>query len=82
MGPVFKGPDSFFSFTEIRFQISVNVHNNIQEENKNGIKQKSVDDINVKGLRVLCRCDFNVPLKRWKDHRREPFSSSTSMIKN
>jgi hypothetical protein len=40
MGPVFKGPDSFFSFTEIRFQISVNVHNNIQEENKNGIKQK------------------------------------------
>ena len=38
MGPVFKGPDSFFSFTEIRFQISVNVHNNIQEENKNGIK--------------------------------------------
>lgn len=23
----------------------------------------SVDDINVKGKRVLCRCDFNVPLK-------------------
>ena len=27
------------------------------------IKQKSVDDINVKGKRVLVRCDFNVPLK-------------------
>ena len=24
--------------------------------------KKTVDDINVKGLRVLCRCDFNVPL--------------------
>ena len=28
-----------------------------------GLNKKSVDDINVKGLRVLCRCDFNVPLK-------------------
>ena len=27
-----------------------------------GINKKSIDDINVKGLRVLCRCDFNVPL--------------------
>ena len=27
------------------------------------LNKKSVDDINVKGLRVLCRCDFNVPLK-------------------
>ena len=27
-----------------------------------GLNKKSVDDINVKGLRVLCRCDFNVPL--------------------
>lgn len=26
------------------------------------LNKKSVDDINVKGLRVLCRCDFNVPL--------------------
>ncbi|MDD6790186.1 MAG: phosphoglycerate kinase [Lachnospira sp.] len=24
--------------------------------------KKTVDDINVKGLKVLCRCDFNVPL--------------------
>lgn len=29
-------------------------------------EKKSVDDINVKGLRVLCRCDFNVPLKDGK----------------
>ena len=31
-----------------------------------GLNKKSVDDINVKGLRVLCRCDFNVPLKEGK----------------
>ncbi|MCR5149068.1 MAG: phosphoglycerate kinase, partial [Eubacterium sp.] len=27
------------------------------------LNKKSVDDINVKGQRVLVRCDFNVPLK-------------------
>lgn len=27
------------------------------------LNKKSVDDIQVKGQRVLCRCDFNVPLK-------------------
>ena len=27
------------------------------------LNKKSVDDINVSGKRVLCRCDFNVPLK-------------------
>ena len=26
------------------------------------LNKKSIDDINVKGKRVLCRCDFNVPL--------------------
>ena len=31
-----------------------------------GLNKKSVDDINVKGLRVLCRCDFNVPLVNGK----------------
>ncbi len=30
------------------------------------LNKKSVDDINVKGLKVLCRCDFNVPLKEGK----------------
>ena len=30
------------------------------------LNKKSIDDINVKGLRVLCRCDFNVPLKEGK----------------
>ncbi len=29
----------------------------------NAQNKKTVDDINVKGLRVLVRCDFNVPLK-------------------
>ena len=31
-----------------------------------GLNKKSVDDINVKGQRVLARCDFNVPLKDGK----------------
>lgn len=31
-----------------------------------GLNKKSVDDIQVKGQRVLCRCDFNVPLKEGK----------------
>ena len=30
------------------------------------LNKKSIDDINVKGKRVLCRCDFNVPLKDGK----------------
>jgi len=30
------------------------------------LNKKSVDDINVKGLRVLVRCDFNVPLQEGK----------------
>ena len=28
------------------------------------LNKKSIDDINVKGKRVLCRCDFNVPLDK------------------
>ena len=27
------------------------------------LNKKTVDDINVKGQKVLVRCDFNVPLK-------------------
>ena len=30
------------------------------------LNKKSVDDINVKGKRVLVRCDFNVPLQEGK----------------
>jgi phosphoglycerate kinase len=30
------------------------------------LNKKTVDDINVKGLRVLVRCDFNVPLQEGK----------------
>ena len=30
------------------------------------LNKKSVEDISVKGKRVLCRCDFNVPLKEGK----------------
>jgi len=28
-----------------------------------GLNKLSIDDIDVKGKRVLCRCDFNVPMK-------------------
>ena len=31
-----------------------------------GLNKKSVDDINVKGQKVLVRCDFNVPLQDGK----------------
>ena len=37
-----------------------------KEKKVMGLNKKSVDDINVKGQRVLCRCDFNVPLKDGK----------------
>ena len=30
------------------------------------LNKKSIDDINVKGKRVLVRCDFNVPLQDGK----------------
>ena len=30
------------------------------------LNKKSIDDINVKGKRVLVRCDFNAPLKDGK----------------
>lgn len=30
------------------------------------LNKASIDNIDVKGLRVLCRCDFNVPLKEGK----------------
>ena len=30
------------------------------------LNKKSIDDINVKGKRVLVRCDFNVPLQEGK----------------
>ena len=38
------------------------------------LNKKSVDDINVKGKKVLVRCDFNVPLK----DGRKPSCCSTS----
>jgi phosphoglycerate kinase len=31
-----------------------------------GLNKKTVDDIDVKGKRVLCRCDFNVPIVNGK----------------
>ena len=38
-------------------------HVSIKEGNEMSLNKKTVDDINVKGKRVLVRCDFNVPLK-------------------
>ena len=42
-------------FTELSYQI-------IYERSITMLNKKSVDDINVKGKKVLVRCDFNVPL--------------------
>jgi phosphoglycerate kinase len=39
------------------------MENNMKEGIFMSLNKKSVDDINVKGKRVLVRCDFNVPLK-------------------
>ena len=41
-------------------------NNKIRRNFKMALNKKSVDDINVKGKRVLVRCDFNVPLKEGK----------------
>ena len=41
-------------------------NNYIRRKTMAGLNKKSVDDINVKGKRVLVRCDFNVPIKDGK----------------
>ena len=41
------------------------------------LNKKSVDDINVKGQRVLVRCDFNVPLQDGKITDENRLSSSS-----
>ncbi len=41
-------------------------HKAVQKWGKNMLNKKSVDDINVKGQKVLVRCDFNVPLQDGK----------------
>jgi phosphoglycerate kinase len=33
------------------------------KENEMGLNKLTIDDLNVSGKRVLCRCDFNVPMK-------------------
>ena len=45
------------------------------------LNKKSVDDINVKGKRVLCRCDFNVPLKEGKITDENRLVAALSTIK-
>lgn len=45
------------------------------------LNKKSVDDINVKGQRVLCRCDFNVPLKEGKITDENRLSAALPTIK-
>ena len=60
-GPVFL--DRALNFSDEKSDDDLQI--NIQEE-FDMLNKKSVDDINVKGLRVLVRCDFNVPLKEGK----------------
>ncbi|MEG1291637.1 MAG: phosphoglycerate kinase, partial [Lachnospiraceae bacterium] len=45
------------------------------------LNKLSVDDINVKGKRVLCRCDFNVPLKEGKIMDENRLSAALPTIK-
>lgn len=50
------------------------------------LRKKTVDDIDVQGLRVLCRCDFNVPMEdgRITDDKRLADSIPTikKLVKN
>ena len=46
------------------------------------LNKKSVDDINVKGLRVLVRCDFNVPLQDGRSQMRTVLSLLCQPSKN
>jgi phosphoglycerate kinase len=64
MGPVFQGRTLFYKHIGIKQILNKTVH--INERRKYMLNKKSVDDINVKGKRVLVRCDFNVPLQDGK----------------
>ena len=46
------------------------------------LNKKSVDDINVKGKKVLVRCDFNVPLKEGKSPIRTVWWQRFPLSKN
>ena len=51
------------SYNKTGLRFVMNLQKNIQEAMiMAALNKKSVDDINVKGQRVLVRCDFNVPL--------------------
>ena len=51
------------SYCRTGLRFVMNLQKNIQEAMiMAALNKKSVDDINVKGQRVLVRCDFNVPL--------------------
>ena len=59
MGPVHRTGPVFVLVTGKLFSVKKGVSSMLN-------KKKSVDDINVKGKKVLVRCDFNVPLKEGK----------------
>ena len=41
------------------------------------LNKKNVEDLNVKGKKVLVRVDFNVPMKDGKINQRQPYHRSS-----
>ena len=68
MGPVFVNrveeplPNPLRLYTKYRICFNFEIRKGVTYM----LNKKSVDDINVKGKRVLVRCDFNVPLQEGK----------------
>lgn len=67
MGPVFVYKSGNVYRTQLIYENRTFIfYDNVLKGATHMLNKKSVDDINVKGKRVLVRCDFNVPLQEGK----------------